>query len=175
MSISYGFRFPARTKPLILLPNSVTRSPAVVDVRPFFEKNSFFIEHSGLFFLSQSFMLLCSFLRDTLHASTHFYLRFAFSLLTPARTGLRVPVRCESRPTVEILPFPKRYTLYATQDAVRSTLLLLAPKIPQINNSVNIKTIAGRPGLNQRDTLHEIRIMPLCLVFLCSCALMNFF
>jgi len=35
----------------------------------------------------------------------HFYLRFAFSLLTPALSGLRDTVRCESRPTVEMRHF----------------------------------------------------------------------
>jgi hypothetical protein len=42
---------------------------------------------------------------DTFRPFMHFYLRFAFSLLTPALTGLRETVRCESRPPVEMLRY----------------------------------------------------------------------
>jgi len=53
--------------------------------------------------------------RATVFDYSHFYLRFAFYLLTPALTCLRLPVRCSSRPTVQMLHYAGlkwRFTLH---------------------------------------------------------------
>jgi hypothetical protein len=77
--------------------------------------NSRFFDHFLLVFVH-----FCAEKKHFIRASTHFYLRFAFSLLTPALSGLRDTVRCESRPSVEMLRFPPRNTRYS----IRTTIFL---------------------------------------------------